>query len=55
MDVLTPDVVWQAQALYDFAVFKVRFNNVVNIVVIHKAIPNAFWIYHRHRATRAAV
>jgi hypothetical protein len=53
--VLAPYAVWQAQPLDHLAVFQMRFDDIVNVVVVHKAVPHTLGVHHRHRAARAAV
>jgi hypothetical protein len=52
---LTANPCRQNQPVNDFATFEVRFNDFVNISIVHKTVPNALWIHHRHRAAGTAV
>ena len=52
---LTANACGQNQPFDHFAVFQVRFDNVLNVVVVDKTVPNAFGVNHRDRAAGAAV
>jgi len=52
---LTANACGQNQPFDHFAVFQVRFDNVFNVVVVDKTVPNAFGVNHRDRAASAAV
>jgi hypothetical protein len=45
----------QNQPLNDFSTFEMRLNDLVNIGIVHKTVPNALWVHHRHGAAGTAV
>ena len=52
---LAAQVLRDAQAFHDAAIFEVGFNNLVDVRFIDKAVPHAFGIDHADRGGRAAV
>jgi hypothetical protein len=52
---LSTNACGQNQPLDHFAVFQVRFDDVLNVVVVDKAVPHALGVNHRDGAASAAI